>query len=94
MGAAATNNNPLSGLSVLRRGREIVSVIKVDSIADQAALRTYADRLCKQSMLKGEVTTIRTAIDGGHGCGGVTAVNRDDLSGAQIGHRGGKNDRR
>ena len=81
MTATATNNNPLSGLSVLRRGREIVSVIKVDSIADQAALQAYADRLCKQSMLQGEVTTISTAIDGGHGCGDVTAVNRDDLSG-------------
>ena len=81
MTATAINNNPLSGLSVLKRGREIVSVQKVDNIASQEALQVYADTLCKQSMMSTETVTIRTAAEPEAAVGDIVAVNRPELSG-------------
>lgn len=75
MTATATNENPQSPLSVPRRGRQIVSVTRVDNIPDQAALDAYAARLCAQSMITGETIKVETGLLPGWGVADVVALN-------------------
>lgn len=79
--ATAVNDNPLSALSTLKRGRRIVQKVQVDNIASQAALDDYAQRLCAASMLTSEVATIYTANLPGHGVYDTIALNHPDLDG-------------
>lgn len=79
--ATAENNNPLSSLSILKRGRRIPQVYKVDNIASQTALDEYAKRLAYQSMLQNETVEIETGIDAAHGIGDVVAVNHPQIEG-------------
>lgn len=80
MTATSENTNPQSPLSIARRGRRIVSVVRVNNIADQAALQKYADSLRNSSMISGETIAITTALLPGFGVGDVVALNYDDLS--------------
>lgn len=81
MSATAENNNPGSALSIIRRGRRIARVYKIDNIADQDALQAYADRLCYESQLGSQTAIIQTALEPGHGIGDVIAINHPALSG-------------
>lgn len=49
--STAVNDNPLSQLSTISRGRVIVDVAKVDDIADQATLDAYTQRVLAESTL-------------------------------------------
>lgn len=82
--ARAENNNPQSPLSIMRRGRRIVSVVNVDNIASQAALQAYATRLLFDSMTTGEVINVSTALLPGFGVDDITALHYDDLSAVSI----------
>ena len=79
--ARAENNNPLSSLSILRRGRRITSVVNVDNTPGQTALNTYAQRLASESMMRSETVTISTGADGAHGRLDVVALDHPDLGG-------------
>ena len=75
MTATAVNNNPVSPLSVQKRGREIVSVVHVDNIASQAELQAYADRLIFDSMTTGETIQVESSLQLGWGVGDVVAFH-------------------
>lgn len=81
MTAKAENKNPLSPLSVLRRRRRIVSVVKVDNIASQEDLQAYTDRLLNESMITGEIIEIKTPLQQDFGVEDVCAIQYDDLYG-------------
>lgn len=78
--ARAENNNPQSPLSIMRRGRRIVSFSTVDNIASQAALNAYTNRLLFNSMTTGEVISVSTALLPDFGVGDVTALHYGELA--------------
>ena len=84
--ATSRNTNPQSPLSVMRRGREIVKVVRVNNVADQAALQAYADRLRNESMLSGETIRVTTALQPGFGVADVTAIRYGELSAVCVEH--------
>jgi len=77
----AVNNNPLSSLSTVNRGREILSVTQVDNIPSQAVLDEYAQRLCFDSMSTSEILTISTINLPGHGVRDTVALHHPDAQG-------------
>lgn len=79
--ARAVNDNPLSALSVLRRGRRITTVTRVDNIADQAALDAYVQRLASDSMLRSRTVRISTGVEAAHSRHAVIALTHPDLGG-------------
>lgn len=84
MKAKAENNNPQSPLSIIRRGRRIVQVVKVNNIESQAKLEEYANRLLYESMTTGEVINVDTALQSGFGVEDVTAIRYDDILGVCV----------
>lgn len=84
MTARAENTNPQSPLSTLRRGRRIMQVETVNSIATQEDLQAYADRLLFDSMTAGETITIETNLLQDAGVNDVVAIQYGDLSGLCI----------
>lgn len=62
MTSTVENNNPASPLSIIRRGKRIVSFNSVNNIASQTALDNYAAALCYQNMLLGEQVSVTTAL--------------------------------
>lgn len=81
MVATAANDNPLSRLSVSRRGRRVVQVTQVDNVPGQAALEDYAAKLKLQAMMAGEVAAISTVNMPGHGIRDTVALMHPDISG-------------
>lgn len=79
--ARAENTSPVSPLSIGRRGKRISRLYKVDNIASQSALDEYAQQLCQQNMLLGEVVTITTALIPEFGMDDVVALVHPDASG-------------
>lgn len=61
MTARATNDNPLSALSVQRIGKRTAPVIRLDNIASQAALQEYVDNVKFRGMASQETVTWATA---------------------------------
>lgn len=82
--AVGVNDNIQSPLSVQRRGRRISTVIKVDNIASQSALQTYANRKVLDSMAGADTITIHTALRPGHGVEDVIALKYGDITGICI----------
>jgi len=74
MTAVAENTNPQSPLSIARRGRRITKVIRINNISSQEALQVYANRQVSDSMMAGEVITVKTCLLPGFGVGDVTAI--------------------
>ena len=79
MTATAINDNPQSPLSVPRRGRRIMQVVKVKNIADQDALQDYANHLRNESMWSGETIHVSTALLPGHGVADVVALHTEEF---------------
>ena len=79
MSATAENNNPQSPLSIMRRGRRIVKVTRLNNIASQEALQAYADRIRNESMISGETIRISTDLQPGFGVADVVALKYGDL---------------
>ena len=80
MAAMAENANPQSPLSIARRGRRIMKVVRLNNIASQAELQLYADRMVTDSLLKGEVLSVSTCLLPGYGVGDVIALRYGELS--------------
>lgn len=77
----AVNNNPLSSLSVLRRGRRIPTVVRVDNILDQASLDAYAQRLVNESMMRSRSVRISTGLEAAHRRHETVALTDESLGG-------------
>lgn len=86
MVARAENTNPQSPLSIARRGRRITSITRVDNIASQAELQSYANRLRDESMMTGEKIIVKTALLPGYGVADVTALLYGELSAICVEH--------
>lgn len=84
MVATAENTNPQSPLSIMRRGRRIATVVRVDNIASQEELEAYATKLRNDSMLSGETIRVETLLLPGFGVADVTALRYDDTMGICI----------
>lgn len=81
MVAMAVNDNPMSSLSILQRGRRIVRTYRVDNIPNQAELEAYANRLATNSMIASDLATISTANLPGHGVYDTVAIMHPDIEG-------------
>lgn len=77
MQAVSVNDDPDSALSVIRQGRVMAPVVKLDNVSSQQALQRYADRLRWQSMTATETTVIQTALNPVHLCGDILALEGD-----------------
>ena len=84
MVAKTENTNPQSPLSIMRRGRRIATVVRVDNIASQEELEAYATKLLNDSMLSGETIRVETILLPGFGVADVTALRYDDTMGICI----------
>lgn len=78
--ATAENNNPQSPLSIMRRGRRIVSVQNIDNIASQEELQAYADKIRNESMITGEIYNVKTLL--------LPNINTSDVVALQLGESG------
>lgn len=79
--STVVNENPLSALSVFKRGRRIPQIVRVNNIPSQAALDAYAQKLCTQSMLAVETATISTANLPVCGAYDTVALTHPDMEG-------------
>lgn len=79
MTAVAENTNPQSPLSIARRGKRITKVIQINNISSQEALQTFANRQVSDSMMAGEVITVKSCLLPGFGVGDVTAIRYGEL---------------
>lgn len=78
--AKEENDNPQSPLSISRRGRRIVSVEKVDNIANADELQKYAKKRRNDSQITGETIQVETALLPGFGVDDVTALQYGDIN--------------
>jgi hypothetical protein len=82
MQATSVNDNVMSPLSTVRRGRRIVAPpVRVDNIASQEELQAKADLLRMESMLGTEAVGYATAINPVHEVGDVVALTHERLEG-------------
>lgn len=81
MTATAENDNPISALSITKRGMRIPQVSKVDNIASQSDLQIYINNVRNQSMYGTETATIKTAIMPGHGICDTVALIHPSIQG-------------
>ncbi len=81
MVAISVNDNSLSRLSTVRRGKRISKVYRVGNIPNQEALQAYANKLRNDSLFSSETLTITTANMPGHGIRDTIAVQHPQVSG-------------
>ena len=81
MVSKAENNNPISPLSIIRRGRRISQLYSIDNIASQQALDEYALMIRQQNMLMSESVGISTAIIPNCGVNEIVAVVHPSFEG-------------
>lgn len=79
--AVSVNDSPTSPLSVFRRGRRIVSVSKLDNIADQQSLQDYADQLKLASMMAYDTVNVYTDNEPNHGVRDTVAIVHPEAGG-------------
>lgn len=84
--ARSVNNNPQSPLSVMRRGRRIVKVTRVNNVEDLAALQAYADKQRDDSMIGGETVQVSTALLPGWGVADVVGIRYGSFSAVCVEH--------
>lgn len=78
MKAVAENTNPESPFSIMRRGRRIVKVEKLQNIASQAALQAYANQKVTESMMTVEQVQVKTQLQAGFGIRDVIALQTEN----------------
>lgn len=79
--ATVKNDNPVSPLSIPRRGREIIEYVKVDNIASEAELENYAANLAYQKMLIYQTVEITTGLLIGMGINEVVSIVHSEFHG-------------
>lgn len=78
--ARATNDNPMSALSVQRIGKRTAPIIRLDNIASEEALQEYVDNVKFRGMATQETVTWATA-NMPHEVGEVIILQHPDLDG-------------
>lgn len=78
--ATASNDDPLSPLSTVNRGRIPMPVIRLDSMAGEDALREYVERLRNQSVVSTQTVIFETAVIP-HGVGDFIYLNHHQAKG-------------
>lgn len=81
MVATAINDNPMSSLSIFKRGRRIVKTYKVDNVPSQEELQAYVDAIRLKGMMTYETATISTANLPNHGVFDTIAISHPDIDG-------------
>lgn len=79
--ATAVNDSPGSKISTINRGVRIPEIVKVDNIANAAALQEYVNRVRDEGMRTSEYVDIETVNLGTHGVGDVIGLQLQDLQG-------------
>lgn len=79
--AVAENTSLSSAKSIYRRGMRIHDVVKVNQIADQAALQAYANRLRDESLLSTKTLSFSSPAEAGHGSGDVISISMPGVEG-------------
>lgn len=80
--ATASNEDPISPLSVPSRGRRILApVVSLDNIASQSALQDYVDNIRNQNMDAVEVAGFETALNPKHGVNDQLLLLHPNLKG-------------
>ena len=79
--ATAENNDPVSPLSIDRRGRRIVSVETVEGIASQEELQAHVNKRMLLSMMQAEAYTFTSSADTEkpHGVNNALLLQRDGI---------------
>lgn len=77
----AVNDDPLSKLSTVNRGRIVAPLVMLDSTADETTAQEYAENLKLKSMLSNETLKIKTGVDRQHEIFDVVAVDLPEVSG-------------
>lgn len=80
----AENHNLNSVLSIERRGYKLTKMYKLDSVASQAELEAYVEKLLNDSMMSVEGVNLVTDIQPGHGFQDCIQIEHEDLSGLFI----------
>lgn len=76
------NDNPVSVLSTVRRGRKIVSILNPENIASQTDLDHYVRRIAFESSQVYEQVSFSSALMPIHGNGEVLGIKHPDINGA------------
>lgn len=79
--ARAVNDNPISSLSIFKRGRRIAKTYRVDNIASQEELDNYANQLRNESMLSSEIVTVNTPNLGYYSSEDIIALENYSITG-------------
>lgn len=79
--ATAENRNPVSPTSIVRRGKRITAVVKVDNIASEPELQNYANFLAFRQMLLGESVNVTTGLLEYSGINETVALSHPNISG-------------
>lgn len=77
----ASNDDPTSRLSTVRRGRIAAPVVYLKDTPSDAAAQLYADNLKLKSMISTETATVRTAPEALHEVYNIVVVDIPGLSG-------------
>lgn len=84
--ARAENNNPQSPLSIIRRGRRIVNVERVNNVENLAALQEIVNQKRNDSLIGAETISVSTALQPGFGVADVVGLRYGDLDAICIEH--------
>lgn len=79
--ATAVNDDPSSPISTIKRGRIPMPVVKLDNIANQAALQDFVNNLKFKSLISTEVSTFETAKAPTHLVRDTMALDHEALQG-------------
>ena len=85
MVASVTNDDPLSKLSTVSRGRTIVNVASVSDIADQATLEAYTQREAAEAKIYQKIIFETAAMPNHESLDCLYVINKDlDIAGKYI----------
>lgn len=81
MRAVVENKNPASPVSIVSRNKRVPLVVKLDNIASEQHLKTYAQNLSIKEQIATESIEFETRLEPMHGFADVIALYRGDVSG-------------
>ena len=84
MTAKAENHNLNSDLSIERRGYKLTKIYKLDSVASQAELDAYVNRLMSDSMMVTDRVSVSTAPEYDHDFRNAVQIDTKEIRGLYI----------
>jgi len=77
--AVAVNDDPISPISTVSRGKRICRNYRLNNISSLDALKAYANNLCQESMISAQVISLTTALLPGWGVYDVTSIHYEGI---------------